>query len=61
VKIVHTTKRKWRNKMNKIETISNLFEEKEIRSIWDKEKDDYYYSVVDVIEALTDSGRPRKY
>lgn len=41
--------------MNKIETISNLFEEKEIRSIWDKEKDDYYYSVVDVIGALTDS------
>ena len=29
--------------MNKIETISNLFEEKEIRSIWDKEKEDYYY------------------
>ena len=47
--------------MNKIETISNLFEEKEIRSIWDKEKEDYYYSVVDVIEALTDSERPRKY
>ena len=41
--------------MNKIETISNLFEEKEIRSIWDKEKEDYYYSVVDVIGALTDS------
>ena len=47
--------------MNKIETISNLFEEKEIRSIWDKEKDDYYYSVVDVIEALTDSNNPRNY
>jgi len=41
--------------MNKIETISNLFEEKEIRSIWDKEKEDYYYSVVDVIGTLTDS------
>ena len=41
--------------MNKIETISNLFEESEIRSIWDKEKEDYYYSVVDVIGALTDS------
>ena len=47
--------------MNKIETISNLFEENEIRSIWDKEKEDYYYSVVDVIEALTNSGRSRKY
>ena len=41
--------------MNKIETISNLFEEKEIRSIWDKEKEDDYYSGVDVIGALTDS------
>ena len=47
--------------MNKIETISNLFEEKEIRSIWDKEKEDYYYSVVDVIEALTDSKIPKRY
>lgn len=47
--------------MNKIETISNLFEEKEIRSIWDKEKEDYYYSVVDVIEALTDSNIPKRY
>ena len=47
--------------MNRIETISNLFEENEIRSIWDKEKEDYYYSVVDVIEALTNSGRSRKY
>jgi len=47
--------------MNKIETISNLFEEKEIRSIWDKEKNDYYYSVVDVIQALTDSNIPKRY
>ena len=47
--------------MNKIETISNLFEEKEIRSIWDKEKEDYYYSVVDVISALTDSNIPKRY
>ena len=47
--------------MNKLETISNLFEEKEIRSIWDKEKEDYYYSVVDVIGALTDSNVPKRY
>ena len=46
---------------NKLETISNLFENKEIRSIWDKEKEDYYYSVVDVIAALTESKEPRKY
>ena len=46
---------------NKIETISNLFEGKEIRSIWDTEKEDYYFSVVDVVAALTDSNNPRNY
>ena len=30
---------------NKLETISNLFEGNEIRSIWDSEKEDYYFSV----------------
>ena len=39
----------------KLETISNLFEGKEIRSIWDKDKEEYYFSVVDVIGVLTDS------
>jgi hypothetical protein len=46
---------------NKKEVISNLFEDKEIRSIWDKDKEDYYFSVVDVISALTDSQNPRRY
>ena len=46
---------------NKLETISNLFEGKEIRSIWDSEKEDYYFSVVDVIGALTESDDPSHY
>ncbi len=46
---------------NKLQVISNLFEGKEIRSIWDAEKEDYYFSVVDVIEVLTDSMNPRNY
>ena len=46
---------------NKLETISNLFEEKEIRSVWDEEKEDYWFSVVDVIGALTESSNPRDY
>jgi len=46
---------------NKLETISNLFEGKEIRSIWDSEKEEYFFSVVDVINALTESGDARKY
>ncbi|MBE5820299.1 MAG: phage antirepressor protein [Clostridiales bacterium] len=47
--------------VNKLETISNLFEDKEIRSIWDSEKQEYYFSVVDIISALTDSKIPRNY
>lgn len=46
---------------NKLSTITNLFEGKEIRSIWDSEKEDYYFSVVDVIAALTDATIPRNY
>ncbi len=46
---------------NKLETISNLFEDSEIRSVWDSEKEEYYFSVVDVIQALTDSNNPRNY
>jgi len=48
-------------KENKIDTITNLFEGNEIRSIWDSEKEEYYFSVVDVISALTDSSNPRNY
>lgn len=45
---------------NKLETISNLFEDKKIRSHWDSEED-YYFSVVDVISALTESKDPSHY
>jgi len=48
-------------KNEKLETISNLFEGKEIRSVWDTEKEEYFFSVVDVVEALTDSKIPRNY
>ena len=46
---------------NKLDTITNLFEGSEIRSIWDSEKQDYYFSVVDVIGALTNANIPRNY
>ena len=46
---------------NKLETLTNLFEGNEIRSIWDKDKEDYYYSVVDVIYVLTNSGDAAHY
>ena len=46
---------------NKLETISNLFEGKEIRSIWNNENQEYYFSVIDVIDALTNSKIPKRY
>ena len=48
-------------KESKLATISNLFEETEIRSVWDSEKEEYYFSVVDVVKALTGSNIPRRY
>lgn len=45
----------------KLEMITNLFKGKEIRSVWDSEKEDYYFSVVDIIEVLTDSSIPKRY
>lgn len=50
-----------KNEDSKLETISNLFEGKEIRSVWDTDKEEYYFSVIDVISALTDSNNPRNY
>lgn len=46
---------------NKLETITNLFDGTEIRSIWNSEKEEYYFSVVDVISALTESNIPKRY
>ena len=48
-------------KDSKLATISNLFEGIEIRSIWDPEKEEYYFSVVDVVKALTGSNIPKRY
>jgi len=38
-----------------------LFEQKRIRTQWDEEQEKWYFSIVDVIEAITDTERPRKY
>ena len=48
-------------KEQKLETMSNLFEDNEIRSVWDNDKEDYYFSVVDVIAVLTGSNDPSHY
>ncbi len=46
---------------DKLETISNLFDGNEIRSIWNSEKEEYYFSVIDVISVLTESSDPSHY
>lgn len=38
-----------------------IFEQKQVRSIWDEEKEKWYFSIVDIIEVLTETERPRKY
>ncbi len=38
-----------------------LFEGQNIRYVWDEEKEQYFFSVVDVIQVLTESAIPRRY
>jgi hypothetical protein len=38
-----------------------LYENKAIRSVWDNEKEEWYFSVVDVVAVLTESANPRRY
>ena len=45
------------NSQNKIK----LFENKKIRYVWNGDEEDWYFSVVDIVEVLTESDRPRKY
>ena len=46
--------------MTKKEAIK-IFEEKKVRTLWDDETEEWYFSVVDVVSVLTDSENPRRY
>jgi len=46
---------------NKTKNKIAIFENKEIRRHWNNEKGEWYFSVIDIIEALTQTDRPRKY
>ena len=37
------------------------FEGKSIRSVWDREKEEWFFSVIDIIEILTESANPQAY
>jgi len=38
-----------------------IFENHKIRSVWDEEKEEWYFSVVDVVETLSESKNPGAY
>ena len=38
-----------------------LFEEKKVRSVWEDQEQQWYLSVIDVVEVLTESVNPRDY
>jgi hypothetical protein len=46
--------------MTKLSEIK-IFEERKVRTLWDSEQEKWYFSIIDVIEILTGSPRPRKY
>ena len=46
---------------NKMQLINKLFNNETIRTIWDKEEEKYYISIVDIVGIISGSNRPRKY
>jgi len=38
-----------------------IFESKQIRSLWNQDEEKWYFSIIDVVEVLTETDRPRKY
>ena len=40
---------------------TKLFEGNYIRSVWDNEKEEWFFSIIDIIGALTESKNPRRY
>ena len=38
-----------------------IFDDKQIRTFWDSEQEKWFVSIIDVIEILTGTDRPRKY
>ena len=43
------------------ETAIKLFEQQKIQTLWDEEKEKWFFSVIDVVAILAKNDRPRKY
>jgi DNA-damage-inducible protein D len=46
--------------MKKEEAIK-IFEDKKVRTLWSDQEEKWYFSIIDVVEILSGSPRPRKY
>ena len=46
---------------DKMHLVNKIFNNETIRTVWDKEAEKYYISVVDIVGVLADSSEPRKY
>ena len=46
---------------DKMHLVNKIFNNETIRTVWDKEDEKYYISVVDIVGVLADSKEPRKY
>lgn len=46
---------------SKMQLINKLFNNETIRTIWDKDEEKYYISIVDIVGVVSGSNRPRKY
>ena len=50
------TRRKWMNQ-DKLHLVNQLFQNETIRTVWDKESEKYYISVVDIVGIVAESYR----
>ena len=46
---------------NKMYLVNKIFNNQDIRTVWDKEKEKYFISVIDIVAVVSESDRPRKY
>ena len=46
---------------DKMHLVSKIFNSETIRTVWDKEQEKYYISVVDIVGIISESTDPRKY
>lgn len=46
---------------DKMHLINKIFNKETIRTIWDKDDEKYYISVIDIVGVLSGSDNPRKY